>query len=91
MKITSKTRSYYCDEDGWHSYRKASRLHRVAGPAYIGSGYYRSWYHKDHTSRCFQETGPGGIYLNGNSNIHHINGKPCFKEEYEDYCKSQKL
>ena len=90
MIITAKNKIYRCDKDGWHHHRKASRFHRITGPAVIGSTYFRTWYHKGNYS-LFQETGPGAIYLDGASDSYHIDGKCCSKEEYEDYCKKQKL
>ena len=90
MKITSKTRTYYCDGTGWHYHRDKGYVHRITGPAYIGSIYYRVWYHENHDFP-FQKTGPGHIYLNGVSGDYHINGASCLREEYDNYIKSKKL
>ena len=90
MKITSKTKVYYCDKDGLHCHHEGGRRHRVTGAALVGRTYNRTWSAKNHDFP-FQETGPGYLYLNGVSGWHRIEGKRCSKEQYDNYCKKQKL
>ena len=91
MKITARTRSYNCVGNGSHYHRDGKHNHRVTGPAWVGRTHHRDWCHKDHTFNYFRETGPGAIYLNGASYNYRIDGKCCSEEEYENYCKNQKL